>query len=908
MPESSLKNLCLDASRTLQEKRRGMVSRFFTDRPPEFMADYTRLLDDYFRASFENSMIGPSMGIAKNPYAIIALGGYGREEQCVHSDVDILFLFKKELPKKAEALIREIIYPLWDIGLDIGHATRSLKDCISLAAKDFEVLMSLLDARFVCGMSPLYSDLMEKVREKIVFRRAGKIADWLIKTTRDRHRAYGDSAYLLEPNLKEGRGGLRDYHAMLWLSRVRFNLEKPRDLEYHGHLAHDEFQELRRSLAFVWKVRSGLHILTGRKYDQLHFENQVELAGRFGYLQDLRRHAVEQFLGDLHGHMDIIKQTQRRFIQEAGRARRRFAFKRDVPAAPAAGVEIRKQTLSFASAKGIIDDPECLVRIFEESVRLNLPIGQEARRLIREFRHLMDGKAICFSRAARTFDQALLQPASEEHDVLTEMHATGMLTQCVPEMTGVVNRIEYDTYHVYPVDRHLLRTVAAVNRFGAVDAGGRDLLDASVQRDLCRAIFEDIPDRRPLVWAALLHDIGKGVQDLPHAEAGESIARAVLERLGYPREMIDTVAFLVRRHQLLAHTAARRDIDNAETALHLARKIGDLSRLNMLYLLSVADLMATGPKAWNEWTAVLLRNLFLKAVRLLSPNEAGAGDAAVPAGEKVREIAAGQPHGRERAEMEALFRVMSPRYLESTPASEILAHIDLFRRLGEKPFVWKVDKMSGSDTRKVAIVGRDIPGFFSNIAGILALNRIDVLDAQVHTWRNHIAICIFRVTPPPDPLFEDDRWMRAGQELSAAMLGKLDVRGALGENSPPPAAGCLPDPPDAVHVDNTASDCFTIIEVHTRDTPGLLYRLTHTLFRCGLDIWSAQIATRADQVVDVFYVRDFDGRKLESREKIDRVTSSIRTRIRPQTGRETASDPPAAEECRPATAAGNGVA
>jgi [protein-PII] uridylyltransferase len=249
--------------------------------------------------------------------------------------------------------------------------------------------------------------------------------------------------------------------------------------------------------------------------------------------------------------------------------------------------------------------------------------------------------------------------------------------------------------------------------------------------------------------------------------------------------------------------------------------------------------------------------------------------------------------------------VMSSRYLLGTPASEIQDHVDLFRGLGEKPFVWRIDKMPESDTRKVVVLGRDVPGFFSDIAGVLALNRIDVLEAQVRTWRNNTALCIFTVTPPPDPLFEDDRWHRAAQELSAVVSGKLDIRQAIGENasSMPAPAACPLGPPDRIHVDNAASGDFTIIEVHTRDMPGLLYRLTRTLFQCGLDIWSAQIATRSDQVVDVFYVRDFDGRKIASQAEIERVRARIAS-VLPR-----AREGPSPDEERPPEAAScNGAA
>ena len=900
--ESSPKKRYVDASRVLQERRLEMISRFFPKGDPGFMEKHARLLDDYFRESFENSMIGPEMGIDRNPYAIIALGGYGRREQCVHSDVDILFLFQKELPKKAEALIGEVIYPLWDIGLDVGHATRSLKECIHLASRDFEVLMSLLDARFICGMSPLYSEMAGRVRERIVFRRARRIIDWLAARGRERHRQFGDSACLLEPNLKEGRGGLRDYHALLWLSRIRFHLEAPRDLETHGHLSHAEYQELEQALAFVRKVRSGLHILVRRKYDRLHFAHQVELAERFGYREGTRRRAVERFLGTLHGHMEVIRLTHRRFFEEAAPLRRRFgALRHSEPAPAAPGVAVRKAALAFTSMKAVLETPECLVWIFAESSRLGLPIDPEARRLIREFRHRLDPDVVRRPAAVRALEEVLLRPVSAGHEVLGEMYATGILLQFVPEMKTVANRIEYDTYHVYPVDRHLLETVTAVALLNRPDEAGAEAWKSSADGELCRTLTAEIRDLRPLAWAALLHDAGKGAPDLPHPEAGEGISRTVLARLGVPGEMIETVAFLVRSHRLLPHTATRRDIDNEETARRLSQEIGGALRLGMLYLLSVADLRATGPKAWNEWTAALLRNLFLKVRRLLSPGGAAvSGNVVRAVGEKTREVMALMSDSRDRADAESLLGVMSPRYLLGVPAAAIRVHLDLFRGLGTRPFVWRIDCMHESGTRKVSVLGRNVPGFFSGIAGVFALNRMDVLEAQVHTWRNHTAICIFTVTPPPDLLFEEERWHRAARELAAVISGKLDIRKALTERALHASApdACPLAAPDRIHIDNTGSGGFTIIEVHTRDMPGLLYRLTRAIFQCGLDIWSARIATPSEQVVDVFYVRDFDGRKIASGGEIDRVRARIAAVLpRAREGPSPRGDSPSETAC-----------
>jgi [protein-PII] uridylyltransferase len=244
LPKAKTKNGHKLVSEKLHKETERLVSGFLDGKGRSFLESYTRILDDYFRESFETSTVGPRMTMSENPYAIIALGGYGRQEQCIHSDVDLLFLFKKSIPEEAEELVREIIYPLWDIGLDIGYATRSLQECVNLAVKDFEVLIPLFDARFVCGMSFLYSELLEKLRKKIILKHSGRIIQWLIEANQVRHVRFGDSTYLLEPNLKESQGGLRDYHTMLWLAKAKYNLMQPRDLEFFGCLSHNEYHEL----------------------------------------------------------------------------------------------------------------------------------------------------------------------------------------------------------------------------------------------------------------------------------------------------------------------------------------------------------------------------------------------------------------------------------------------------------------------------------------------------------------------------------------------------------------------------------------------------------------------------------------------------------------------------------------
>ena len=615
----------------LQKKTRQLTARLLQGKEPDFLKQHARSLDDYFRQAFESSMVGPRMDISKNPYAIIALGGYGREEQCIHSDVDLLFLFKKKVPTEAEGLIQEMVYPLWDIGLDVGYATRSLKECIVLASKDFEILTPILDARFICGWSLLYSDLMDQVRQKITGKRSRTIINWLVEKNNARHAQFGDSAYLLEPNLKEGQGGLRDYHTMLWIGQIELNMKQPRDLEYFGLLSHEEFQTLNNALAFIWNVRNRIHHFCGRKCDQLNFQNQIKLAEAMNYKQVKGQQPVERFLGDLHGRMEFLKQQHLMFLHELGLEKKRRRKKiKSQKQTRVDGLEVIKWgMLNFETPEKIIESPDLLMKIFEESARLKIPLSAEAKRLVRDFLPMVNAKFIKSKPIVSSFERILMAPAPK-FNVLNEMLNTGFLVRFIPEFGSIINRIQYDEYHLYPVDKHLLRTVKTVKNFGTAK-------DNSLE-PLCGQIYGELKNKTPLLWAALLHDIGKGQAEEGHAESGAEIVKKLLTRKGLDSEVVESVDFLVREHLFLIKTATRRDIYDEETAIFAARRIKDVKRLKMLYLLTVADSFSTGPMAWNQWTAALLRDFFLKVINVLEKGELATAEAVEIVEQKKNEI------------------------------------------------------------------------------------------------------------------------------------------------------------------------------------------------------------------------------------------------------------------------------
>ncbi len=837
-----------------------------SEETPGMLKKHALSIDHYFQSCFESSNIGPKMDFIRNPYAIIALGGYGRSEQCIHSDVDLLFLFQKHVPTAADELIREIIYPLWDLKIEVGYATRSVDECVSMARGDYEILTSILDARFICGISSVFIKLRDQIRRKIVKRNSQKIMKWLIERNIKRHQNFGDSTFLLQPNLKEGQGGLRDYHTLRWIATIKYDLQHTRDLEFQGVMSHLEYNELMAALSFIWNVRNKLHLLTKRKCDQLYFEHQRPVAESMGFSDEKGQSAVEKFLGELHFHMAFIKNQLQLFLYEFGYGKRGKWRQSARKIGETPGIKLFKERLNFDSPETILNDPEMLIKIFEVSARLKMPLSREAERLVREFNYLVDDSFRESLIVRNLFEKILILPVPT-FNVLEQMLNTGFLASLIPEYKNIINRIQYDAYHLYPVDRHLLKTVYTLKMFG--ETGN------SEQDGLCARLYRGLKRKKILLLAALLHDIGKG-QEGRHSLAGAEISGTVLKRMGYNPREIDLVSFLIENHLLLIKIATRRDINDEETAIACARQIKDGKRLIMLYLLTVADSCATGPKAWNSWTSSLLRDFFLKVLGIIEKGEFATTSVVNRITRKRNAVlTAGQ--GLEVEDVLRIFDQMSPRYVLYTEAEDIITHILLYNRLPGKPFVLNVVHDAELNSRTVTICAIDRPGLFSKIAGVFTLNNINILDVQVNTWKNDIAMDIFRVEPPPEQLFEDERWQRVENNLKAVLAGEMDLQAEMSQKTVTGKreTAVLSIRPNRVAVDNNGSSFYTIIEVFSYDFKGLLYSVTDAISQLGLNITVAKIATKVDQVVDVFYVCDETGSKVDEPAAVDQIKKEI---------------------------------
>jgi len=832
-----------------------------------FERQYSRLIDSFFQNSYVNSKIGKRMIEKKHPFAIIALGGYGRSEQCVHSDIDLLILFEKTIPEETKVLIKEIVYPLWDIGLDASPGTRTIKESIALASDDIEVLTSHLDARLICGSTLLYKQFRHKLLEKVVQKKKSKMVIKLIEISKYRHERFGDSTCLLEPNLKEGQGGLRDYHSMLWMARLMKGLNVPRDLEYLGYMSLNEFTKLEQALNFLWYVRNHLHIISARKNDQLHFELQTQLASRLDYSDSPDLKPVEIFLSELHGHMETIKKFHLMMIRELKPAKKRFNFKRKIGFIPIdEEIRVDRDLLFFSNPESIIKQPELLMRIFVESARLKIPLSAESSRLVEEFKGLIDNNYRTNPKVIKDFEKILITH-SPPFNVLNEMLATGFLVQFIPEFNDIADRIQYDQYHVYPVDKHVLRTIQQIKLFGSKD-------DSSC--DLCNDIYRRLKrKKRFLLWAALLHDIGKKDSQGNHSEKGEKIALTIMQRMGYGPRQSQQIATIVREHLFLIKMATRRDVDDEQTAIACARQIKTVEHLNMLYLLTVADSMSTGPNAWSDWTDHLLRKLYYRTLSTIENGELATEKATSIIEKKKQTVLSSiQDHSQKNLILNSLNN-MSPRYLLYSSTEEMNCHIKLVEKLNGQDAVMHVETIE-SNKRILTVCAKDRPGLFSLITGILSVHNISILNAHVYTWRNRTALDIFTVSAPKDQIYENDMWKKIEFKLQEILSADLNVHQMLAEKTQYYSSEKIVNyPPAKINIDNQLSAFYSIVEVFAVDRLGLLFGITDTLFRSGLNIYFAKIGTNLDQVVDIFYVKNLNGHKIQSDKQIEGLKQKI---------------------------------
>ena len=802
--------------------------------------------------------------------ALIALGGYGRGELAPESDVDLLFLHPHGMTPRHERVIEAMLYALWDLGFKVGQAIRSPALCIRLAKSDMTIRTSLLEMRFVWGDRPLFQSLKRSFAREVRTRSAAKFIEAKLGECDERHRRMGDSRYVLEPNIKDGKGGLRDLHTLLWIAKHVHRVEDIGDLVERGVFTRPEVRRFEKARDFLWTLRCHLHYIAGRPEERLTFDLQQEIAPLMGYTARAGSAAVERLMkhyflvakdvGDLtrifraaleedHGRRSGLR------LSRLNRRRRVDRF------------HVEGNRLTVPGTETFEATPIEMLRVFKVAQAHDLDIHPDASRGIARNLKRIDKTLRADPEANRIFLD-ILTAAKNPESTLRRMNEAGVLGRFVPDFGRVVAQMQYNMYHHFTVDEHTLFAIGILHRIEQ----GHLKDEAPIATDA----IHQVPSRRELYLAVLLHDIAKG-RGGDHSELGAGVARALCPRLGLDEEETETVAWLVRHHLAMSDTAFRRDLDDPITIRKFAGLVQSVERLRLLLVLTVADIRAVGPGTWNAWKAALLRDLFWRAEEVLSGQPAVAGRDG-----RVGEAKAAVGEALSAWPAEALKTHLSrgpAAYWLSFDRDTLARHASMIAKAGtgDSPLAVETRADHYREVIEVTVYTADKPGVFSLIAGAIAAAGGSIDGAKIFTLANATVLDSFYVRDLNGGPFENSRKQaRLAAAIEKTLTGRLDPLAELArQRSPIQSRYRVFNVAPRVLFDNQASDDTTVIEINGRDRPGLLYRVTQALTALKLNIRTAKISTYGERAVDTFYVTDGRGRKLTGEARREKIRETL---------------------------------
>jgi len=799
-------------------------------------------------------------------WVVAAVGGLGRGEMSFCSDIDILFLHERRLSKSFHDYIRSLVYGLWDVGLDVGHNTAPLSVALRLSSKDFTILTNHLTADFIAGDRDLYEKWRTRLLGRFGIRRTKKFVKQLQEYISRRHHRFAESSYLLEPHIKEGPGGLRDLHVIQWAGAVFWNAADYKGIPAEV-LPDYEREWLIEAEAFLWELRLALHTVSKRANDQLLMAYQHEIGTRWfsDNESDGGRQVVEEFMRQYYLHSARVRRVTTFFLERLhdmvfrrkSRTRRRSLTNGEL--------FLENGHICFSDPGVVEKNPLLLMKIFAEAARRGVHFHHETGRIIRVNLEYIDDSVRESRKAAELFFEVLCN-VRHGADVLRTMLETGVLTRFIPEFKNVRYRVQYDIYHLFTVDEHLIRTVGELHQLAKEEKNG---LFYGLNRN----------DRKLLFLAGLLHDIGKGMGK-GHAEIGANLVVGIARRLGLSEKEARDLQFLVKHHLLIPEIALKRDLSDEKPIVKCATEVKSVRLLKLLYLLSIADSRATGPRAWNAWRAGLMAELYFKVYRFLTRKD-WRGDLARQIRKTKQAVLELCQSDEEKSIVAKWLEELSFRYLISQSPPRIYEHFAMEREFERRGgVVFNAARRKG-DIWDVTVVARDRPGLFSIIAGVLWAAGVNILAADIFTRTTGIAVDVITVDMLPDPMKTDKLWAKVHSDLSKAIeiddyLKKLLERR---KSSPFLKKDFVPKRPDRVVIDENSSDFYTVIEVYTWDRPGVLYAITDVLYNFGLSIQLAKISTPGAQVADVFYVTTTGGEKLNNPRLAHQIKEAILQRL-----------------------------
>ncbi|MFN4281851.1 MAG: [protein-PII] uridylyltransferase [Alphaproteobacteria bacterium] len=872
---------------TLESGRAEVRRRFYEESASgaDTVAANARLMDGVVAAilAFAARVVYPVANPTKGEkLAVCAVGGYGRGELAPQSDIDLLFLVPYKKTPHGEQVIEYALYLLWDLGLKVGQSIRSVDECMRQAKADITIRTALLETRHLWGDAALSEELRKRFRKEIVAGSEGDFVEAKLAERDARHQRVGDSRYVLEPNVKEGKGGLRDLHTLFWLIKYIYGIDDVARIVKRGVLSAREAQRFQRAQNFLWTVRCHLHYLSGRPEERLTFDMQAEVGRLMGYRDHAGARGVERFMkhyflvakevGDLTRIVcanleDNHKRKPRSLLPFWGGA----LWGKDDSARMLEGFKVFGGRIDVVEEDAFANDPVRLIGLFHTAQRHKLDIHPRALQLITRSLPLIDDDLRNDAEANRLFMEILAAPDNSEF-MLRRMNESGVFGRFVPDFGRVVAQMQHDMYHVYTVDEH---TIFAIGMLHRVELG-----ELKEELPLATEVFHRVLSRRALYLSVLLHDIAKG-RGGDHSELGADVALKLGPRLGLSDEETETVAWLVRHHLAMSKVAFKRDISDPKAIRDFVDVVQSPERLRLLLLLTVVDIRAVGPSVWNGWKAALLRDLFYAGREMMSGGLMSEGRAARVAAAK-EALRAALPDWPEEEFAEHLARGY-PSYWLAFDDKAHAHHARLIREaeMEETPLAIDVIADAYRAVTEVTIYTADHPGLFARIAGAMAMNGANIVDARVFTLANGMALDSFWIQDLEGGAFErPERVRKLRADIEGVLAGKIRPgRELAGKRSGPARARAFQVLP-RVLIDNTASATHTVIEVNGRDRPGFLFDVTTAIAELSLQISSAKISTYGARAVDVFYVKDLFGLKVTHEAKLAQLRERLAAAVR----------------------------
>ena len=801
--------------------------------------------------------------------AVVAVGGYGRGELAPYSDIDLLFLFPWKQTAHGEQIVEYMLYMLWDLGLKVGHSTRSIEDCVRLAKRDLTIRTALLEARFLWGEQTLFLEMRKAYSDQVISGATMEFVTGKLAERDARHEKMGDSRYYVEPNIKDGKGGLRDLQTLYWIAKFAYQVDSVADLVDREVLTKAEARNFSKDQNFLWSVRFHLHYISGRAEERLTFDVQTRISERMGYAERAGASGVERFMKHYYIVAKDVGDLTRIFcaaIEAENMSRPIIRLPRLRRSRDLMGFQIDRDRLTVADENQFADDPVALIRLFYVAHNEGLDIHPHALRLVTQNLKRIDKDLRADPEANRMFVEMATSIDSPEV-VLTRMNEAGVFGKFLRDFGRVVGQTQHDMYHVYTVDEH---TIQAIGLLAKIERG-----ELKKEHPVSSEVIHKISSRRALYLAVLFHDIAKG-RGGDHSVLGARVAKRVCPRLGLDPEESETVEWLVAEHLIMSDVAQKRDLNDPKTIDDFVEKVQSPERLRLLLCLTVVDMRATGPNVWNNWKAQLLRELYHGAGDVMSGGQLtdARADRVAAAKERLRDALADWSDADIEAHMD---RGYAGYWL--TFDTETLAHHARMMREAEQeklPLSIRTRVRVDIDVTELTIFTQDHPGLFSRVAGAISAVDANIVDAKAFTTPQGMALDTF--------------WLQDNNAtaLSASgALAKLTVQieralaGQMKRSEPQAQRTFVPERikvfkvPPRVIIDNRASAAHTVIEINGRDRPGFLYLVTGALFSLSLQISSAKISTFGERAVDVFYVKDSFGMKITHEGRLAKIRKTL---------------------------------